>query len=202
MNKGGVAGIATVLFLGTAALWSGTNGFTIFTAESARRFDVARSPRLLPAVTLEDHRGNVTSFDSLAGKVVLLDFVYTRCPTICVALGSAFEQLRAEIVRADLSGRIVLVTLSFDPEHDKPSELADYADRYGGADDNWRFVRIPSPDETRLLLRMAAVTVVPDGFGGFVHNAAIHVIDARGRLVRIVDTDAADEALALARSLM
>lgn len=202
MTKSGVAGIAAVLILGTAALWSGTDGFTIFTAESARRLDVARSPRPLPAVTLQDHHGNMTSFDSFAGKVVLLDFVYTRCPTICVALGSAFEQLRAEIVRADLSGRIVLVTLSFDPEHDKPSGLTDYADRYGGAGDNWRFVRIPSPGETQLLLRTAAVTVVPDGLGGFVHNAAIHVIDTRGRLARIVDIDATDEALALARSLM
>jgi len=198
----GLASIAVVVMLGAAALWWGTDGLAAFTAEGARRLEVARSPRPLPAVTLENQRGDLTSFQDLAGKVVLLDFVYTRCPTICTTLGSAFERLRTQIVKADLGQRITLLTLSFDPEHDGPAQLTEYGDRFGGADEIWSFVRIPSSDETRVLLRTAEVTVVPDGEDGFVHNAAIHVIDARGRLVRILDSDAVDEALAVARGLM
>ena len=198
----GIAGIAVVVMLGAEALWWGTDGLTAFTAESARRLEIARHPRPLPVVTLENQRGALTSFQDLTGKVVLLDFVYTRCPTICTTLGSAFERLRTHIVKADLGQHITLLTLSFDPEHDGPEQLTEYADRFGGADEIWNFVRAPSPDETRVLLRTAEVTVVPDGEGGFVHNAAIHVIDARGHLVRILDSDAADEALAVARGLM
>ncbi len=96
----------------------------------------------------------------------------------------------------------MLLTVSFDPEYDGPEQLGDYADRYGGADGTWRFARLPSIGETRELLRLAAVTVVPDGFGGFVHNAAIHVVDPHGRLVRILNSDAIGEALVLARSLI
>ncbi|MCC7025049.1 MAG: SCO family protein [Thermomicrobiales bacterium] len=190
-----------VLLFGTAALWWGSDGFTTFTAESARRLDVARSPRPLPAVALEDQRGETVAFEDFAGKVVLLNFVYTRCTTICTVLGSEFEQLRDEIEHSELEGRVVLVTLTFDPEHDGPKQLARYAERYGGADATWHFVRAPSMDDTRRLLRAMDVVVVADGFGGFVHNAAIHVIDPRGRLVRIVDSDAIGEALALAREL-
>lgn len=198
----GIARIAAVLALGLGLLWWGTGGLTAFTAEAARRQEIAYHPRPLPPVTLEDQRGAVTGFDRFAGKVVLLDFVYTRCPTICVALGSDFEQARAEIIRAGLGDSIALLTLSFDPEHDGPEQLADYADRFGGADGIWTFARAGSRDETVSLLRTAEVIVVPDGYGGFVHNAAIYVVDRRGRLVRILDSDAWRDALALARSLM
>lgn len=197
-----IAGIVALVMLGASALWWGTDGFTAFTAESARRLEVAQNPRALPAVTLENQRGALTSFQDLAGKIVLVDFVYTRCPTICTTLGSAFERLRIQIMADGLDERIALLTVSFDPEHDGPEQLTEYAQRYGGADAIWNFVRVPSAHETRRLLRTAEVVVIPDGDGGFVHNAAIHAIDAHGRLVRILDSDAVDEALAVARELM
>lgn len=202
MTRRGIAAIALVALCGLMTLWWGTDGLTAITAESARRLDIQRHPRPLPAVALEDHNGAIASFADFGNKVVLLDFVYTRCPTLCVALGSAFEQARERIAGSPLEGRVVLLTISFDPEHDGPSELADYAGRYGGADANWRILRAPSLQDTRNLLRVAKVIVVPDEFGGFVHNAAILVVDAKGRLVRILDSDAVDEALATARRLL
>lgn len=198
----GVAWLALVLVLGAAGLWWGTDGLRAFTAESARRLDVERNPRPLPDVALEEVEGRITGLGSFAGKVVLLEFVYTQCPTICTALGSAFEKAREEI-RA--SGRddehIVLLTLSFDFQHDGPEQLSEFADRFGGADAIWHFARARSEQELQGLLRAAEVIAVPDGAGGFVHNAAIHIVDKRGRLVRILDADAASEALTLARAL-
>ncbi|MCL4767044.1 MAG: SCO family protein [Hyphomicrobiaceae bacterium] len=198
----GLASLAVVLMLGAAALWWGTDGLAAFTAEGARRLEVVRNPRPVQPVALEDHRGGVTDFASFAGKVVLLEFIYTRCPTICSTLGSTFERIRAEIVDSGLAGRVVLVTVSFDPEHDGPEELAQYAERFGGADESWRFLRPRSRPELEALLETAEVTVLPDGQGGFVHNAAIQVVDTRGRLVRILDATAVDEALVVARGLM
>lgn len=202
MTRRGIAVIALVGLCGLMALWWGTDGLTAITAETARRLDVKRHPRSLPVVMLEDHNGIVTSFADFSDKVVLLDFVYTRCPTLCIALGSAFEQMRKRIVGSPLEGHVVLLTISFDPEHDGLSELADYAGRYGGTDAIWHVMRTPSLQDTRNLLRAAKVIVVPDEFGGFVHNAAILVVDANGRLVRILDSDAVDEALATARRLL
>lgn len=193
--------IPVIIALGAGALWRGSDGLHAFTAESARRLDVARQPRILPEVDFQDQDGRPVSLNDLAGKVVLLDFIYTRCPTVCTVQGSDFEVLRERIRDLGLGDRIALVTVSFDPVHDGPRELADYARRYGGADAVWRFLRAPSEAQTRALLRVAAVKVVADGYGGFVHNAAIHVIDREGRLVRILDSDATEQALALARAL-
>lgn len=201
-RSGALAALALVAALGGGALWWGSDGLRAFTAESARRLDVARTPRTLPAVALQDQDGRPTSLNALAGKVVLLDFIYTRCPTVCTVQGSDFEVLRDRIRAKGLQGDIALATISFDPAHDGPAELGDYAERYGGADDVWHFLRAPSEEDTRAILSVAAVKVVPDGEGGFVHNAAIHVIDRKGRLVRILDSDATDQALALAHELL
>jgi protein SCO1/2 len=196
------ASLIVVLVLGALAIWQGTDGLAAFTTEGARRLDVARLPRPLPPLDLEDSRGEATTLASFKGKVVLLDFIYTRCPTLCVALGSSFERLRAEIMATDLQENIVLVSLSFDPDNDRPPQLSDYAERFGGADATWRFLRPRSKPQLAKLLRVAEVIALPDAAGGFVHNAAIHVIDRRGRLTGIVDTEAIVDALALARNAM
>ena len=51
----------------------------------------------------------------------------------------------------------------------------------------------------RALLKAFGITVVPDGFGGFVHNAALHVVDRRGRLVAIFDIGEEAQVLAAIR---
>lgn len=194
--------LVAVLVLGAAGLWQGTDGLAAFTTEGARRLDIARQPRPLPPVELEDSQGHRTTLDAFRGRVVLLDFIYARCPTLCTVLGSSFERLRGEITAAGLQGRIALVSLSFDPDNDHPPQLGEYADRFGGADATWRFVRPQSQRQLAELLRMAGVIVLPDGADGFVHNAAIHVIDRQGRLSGIVDTEAVAEAFSLAREMM
>lgn len=201
MAARGLALVAAVLAAGAGLLWWGTEGLTVFTAETARRAAVAAAPRALPDVALEDESGAATALAALSGRVLLVDFIYTRCPTICTVQGSDFEQAREAIREAGLGADIALLSISFDPEHDGPGELAFYASRFGGADDLWHFARAPAPGDTAALLRAAEVVVLPDGFGGFIHNSAIHVIDRQGRLVRILDDDAWREALALARDL-
>lgn len=191
--------LAVIAAIGGGLLWWGTGGLTAFTAETVRRQAAEQNPHPWPAVTLQDQQGRVISLRQFAGKVVLVEFIYTRCLAVCSALGATFEQLRTAIDEAGLGDHIALVSLSFDPEHDGPPQLAAYAGRFGGADRVWTFARPRSPADTRALLAAAGVTVIPDGAGGFVHNAAIHVIDRQGRLVRILDVEAWQEALALAR---
>ena len=65
----------------------------------------------------------------------------------------------------------------------------------------WRFA---VPADARDLARLLAawqVVAIPDGLGGYEHNAALLVIDGRGRLVRIFDYTELEPALAYARSL-
>lgn len=133
------------------------------------------------------------------GRACILDFIYTSCPTLCLELGDRFEQLQAAIRRDGLAARVSLCSVSFDLARDEVPELADYAARHRADPRIWRIVRpLTAPDLERLL-DLFQVVVLPDGYGGFVHNAALHVVDAGGQIVAI--TDSIDAALARAGTL-
>ncbi|CAA7620913.1 Electron transport protein SCO1/SenC [Candidatus Terasakiella magnetica] len=173
----------TVAVIAMAVFGSATEGFRVFTTEGARRYAVEQAPHQLPAVTLEDQDGRSFSLDSLQGRVVLIEFIYTRCPTVCSALGDVF----ARLARA-LPGT-VLLSISFDIEHDGRAELRRYADSHGADGDEWRVARPVHGQDLGPLLDGAGVVVIADGWGGYQHNAAVHLLDRHGRLVRILDFD-------------
>ena len=109
----------TVLLVGVLAFAQLTHGFSAITAETARRQAVARSPVQLPGLLGMDRRGARRSLvDPNDHRVMIVDFVYTRCTSICSVLGSSYQQLQSQIETQHMEGRIRLVTVSFDPEHD------------------------------------------------------------------------------------
>jgi protein SCO1 len=177
-----------LLVLGGAVLTAATDDFHAFTTETARRLAVQRHPPTVPAVPLETQSGAQLNLADLRGRWVLVDFVYTRCLTWCLALGGEFAQLQDQLAAPLAEGKLVLLSVSFDPAHDTPAELAAYQERFHGRGHGWIAARPVSRDGLRQLLRTFGVTVVPDAMGGYVHNAAIQVIDPQGRLVQILDT--------------
>ncbi|MGB6028588.1 MAG: SCO family protein [Rhodanobacter sp.] len=177
-----------LLVLGGAALTVATDGFQAFTSETARRLAVRRDPPLVPAVLLETQSGARLNLADLRGRWVLVDFVYTRCQSWCLALGGEFAQLQDQLDAPLAEDKLVLLSISFDPAHDTPAELSAYQERFRSRGHGWIAARPMSDEGSRQLLRTFGVTVVPDGMGGYVHNAAIQVVDPQGRLVRILDT--------------
>ncbi|NMG45984.1 SCO family protein [Aromatoleum toluvorans] len=185
-----VAVTALVTVLGTGTFWRGTDGFTAFTAETARRADILRAPRPLPAAVLEDQDGRVFGLDDYRGRLLAVEFIYTRCTTICNSLGVAFKQIR-DRVPADALGRdVALLSISFDPARDDPVSLKAYGTRHGADGEHWRIVRVRDTDQLQALLGAFGIVVVADRFGGFEHNAAIHLVGRDGRLAEIADLDA------------
>ena len=195
-----VAALLLVCLLGLSAIYAQTDGFEVVTSESARRLAVERHPRPLPdaPVVLESGaRASLLSWLRSDGRVAIVDFVYTRCISICAALGSEFQQLQAEVLRRGLSDRVRLLSISFDPA-DTADELTRYAQSLHADPQLWRFAGVADAAQRRELLDTFGIVVVPAPLGQFVHNAALHVVTADGRLARVVDYDAPDEALAAA----
>jgi protein SCO1 len=176
------------------ALWTETDGLRALTAESARRLAVAGAPVVVPPTHLELATGKSIKFADLAGDIVFVDFIYTRCPTLCVALGTNFARLQAAVRR---TGRddIRLLSISFDPEYDTPEALRAYGEAYGADMRLWSLARVSDGAELKRLLTAFGIVVIPDEFGGFTHNAAIHLVDRNGRLARIYDQDDVEAAL-------
>ena len=188
-GNAGLVATALVTLLGVGVFWSGTDGFTAFTAETARRADVLRSPRSLPAAALEDQDGRRFSLQDYQGRLLAVEFIYTRCTTLCRSLGMAFRQVRERLPARALGGDVVLLSISFDAARDDPASLKAYGQAFGADGAHWRIARIHNPADVAPLLAAFGVVVIADGLGGFEHNAAIHLLGRDGRLAQISDID-------------
>ena len=182
-----------ILVAGVTALADATDGFRAFTTETARRLSIARQPRTLPVVPLQTASGNTLDWTALRGRWLLLDFIYTRCDTYCSVQGNQFAQLQERLAQPIKDGQVLLVSISFDPLYDDPAQLAAYQRRSGDRGAGWIAARPAQAADMPLLLRTFGVTAVPDRWGGYVHNAAIALVDPQGRLVAIRDWDAATQ---------
>lgn len=199
---------ASLAFAGYAcAAWL-THDFQVWTAEGARRLEIALQPVDSPSVRIDGPGMDTQPLEHLLadGKsVTLVDFVYTRCQTVCLSLGSVYQQMQETLQAANKAGtsarNVRLLSISFDVQHDSPEILQKYAARLGADPGLWRFVRVPDPKETQRLLADFQVVVVPDGRGDFEHNAALLVVNQQGRLVRIFDYAEQQLALDYARYL-
>jgi protein SCO1/2 len=185
-----------VLVIGAAAFASLTHGFTTMTAETARRQTVAARPIAIPPLAGLDQLGHHQALANADdARVTIVDFIYTRCTSICLALGDSYQQLQSQILAAHLERRLRLVTVSFDPEHDTREVIADYADRMRVNPLVWTVLTPDDPEQLQAALTTFGVIVRPADRGQFVHNAAFNILDRRGRLARIVPID--QPALAL-----
>ena len=193
-----------VLAGGLVAIYQATAGGTAFTTETLRRTAIAQAPMAMPDFGVVDAQGRTQSLPQLVGqdgRVWIVDFVYTRCTTLCLALGTVFQQLQAQIVAQGLQQQVGLLSISFDPLQDQPPALAEYAVRMRMQADVWQLVSLRSESDRRRLLDSFGIMVVPAPLGEFEHNAALHIVDPQGRLVRILGLDEGAEALDLARKL-
>ncbi len=196
--------IATLLVLTAGVLaFSGlTHGFTVLTAESARRQSVAAAPIRIPELIGIDQQGaRRRAFESDEGRVLIVDFIYTRCTSLCTALGSSYQQLQSAIEAQHLEHAVRLVAVSFDPGHDTPAIIQEYGARLGAKPSLWTILTPLDADALRRSLNAFGVVAIPAPQGQFVHNAAFHVIDRHGRLARIIDITQPEAALSAARQI-
>jgi protein SCO1 len=182
-----------ILCLGSAALWAGTDGLRALTAEQARRLAVQNAPRSLPAAMLEDQNGDAFSLAGYRGRRLLIDFIYTRCRSVCSTLGATFQRLSGQIAERGPNGP-VLLSISFDPDTDTAPTLKAYAELYHADGKLWRIARVADKKALAKLLRAFEVVVIPDALGDFQHNAAIHLVDEHGQLTGIFGYDEAELA--------
>jgi protein SCO1 len=94
-----------------------------------------------PDFQLTDQSGAAFSSESLTGRVTLLDFVYTHCTDACPLLSATFQQAARKLDDDKLLGsRVMLVSLSVDPQHDTPTVLAEFAKQFKADAATWKFL--------------------------------------------------------------
>ena len=126
--------------LGLTCLYHATDGLQAFTAEGARRVAVAKHRPYVPDIMFEDMTGTSQSLRPQSGEIVLVEFIYTTCPTICQTAGSDFAQLRDALVQTRENVR--MISVSFNPANDTLAALGDYAELHTASGSPWTVARV------------------------------------------------------------
>jgi len=133
----------------------------------------------LPDFRLTDQDGRAVTAADLRGKVVAINFIYTRCPLpdVCPRLSANFAVLAKRF-----GGRVALLSVTVDPDYDTPAVLKEYAGRWSADPATWRFL---TGDVAGLASRLGEVYWFDEGSIG--HNSMTSIFGRDGKLAAVVE---------------
>jgi protein SCO1/2 len=107
---------------------------------------------------LVDHNGQDVQFvtDVVGDNIVVMDFVYTTCTTICPVLSALFTQVQQKL-GDEVGNDVWLVSMSVDPVRDTPQRLKAYSAKHR-AGDGWLWLTGPKAEVDDVLIGLGAYT--------------------------------------------
>ena len=126
--------------------------------------------------------GQHVSLNDLKGKIIVLDFFFTHCPTICPKLAVAMKKLQNSF--PDNDSIVQFVSISIDPEHDSLAQLRNWADKFHINPDSW-WLGTGNRDSTYsfALSELKASVADPGIDTAFIHTENFFLLD-KERVVR------------------
>lgn len=131
---------------------------------------------VVPIFEFTESDGMPFGRDEMAGKVCVVDFIFTRCPGICPVMAAAMSDFYR--VFQDNDG-VRFVSISVDPDYDTPEILSQYARDHGVTDDRWVFLNGPLEKVIELSENgfMLPAEDLPSG-----HSSRFILVDQKGRI--------------------
>jgi protein SCO1/2 len=168
------ASFSLIIFATALLTLSGCNR----TGEESGAYPVAYQTNSLPNVTLTDQYGQYVPLASLEGKPLLFDFIYTSCPGPCQLL-TQHMKLIADKLGPALGSKVSFVSVTVDPEHDRPSRLLDYARAFNANVKGWYFLT-GSPAQIDELMRPFRSERSRDSDGEIYHVSGYFLVGTDG----------------------
>lgn len=141
-------------------------------------------------ISLTNQLGEQVSLDDLRGKVIIADFFFTRCPSICPTLTRNMKELQDALKmknprRKIDSAFVQFLSFSVDPDRDSVTALKKYADRYGVNHDTWWFLTGSKKEIYDFALNELKLGLQDGGTvdSNFIHTGKFVMLD-KERIVR------------------
>ena len=138
----------------------------------------------IPDFSLTNQLGRKVGWEDMQGKIVVADFFFTHCPTICPQLTTNMKRLQAGITNGQKVGTrtpdyLQFLSFSVDPERDSVAALKAWADRFQINPENWWLLTGPKKEIYDLSIEHMKLLAI-DGEGidtSFLHTDRMVLID-------------------------
>ena len=141
-------------------------------------------------ISLTNQLGERISLDDLKDKIVIADFFFTRCPSICPTLTRNMKGLQDALKmknprRKIDSAFVQFLSFSVDPDRDSVEALKKYADKYGVNHDSWWLLTGPKKEIYDFALNELKLGLQDGGTvdSNFIHTGKFVLLD-KERIVR------------------
>jgi protein SCO1 len=154
-------------------------------------YNVPAPGQTVPDFKFINQSGKTIGVDQFRGKVLLVTFIYTRCPLpeYCIRMSRNFADIQQQLAAdPQLSSKTHLLSVSFDPAQDTPKVLRNYGNAYIGASggqafSHWDFA-VPPAEELDAVDQFFDVAVSPGSGATLTHSLSTAVIAPSGKIFR------------------
>lgn len=135
----------------------------------------------IPDFSLRNQNGESFNRSDLNGKIVVADFFFATCPTICPKMATHMLEVQKHFYDRD---DFLLVSHTVNPEHDTVEVLKEYAKKVHADESIWHFLTGKKEDIYDLAFKGYFVNALPDEIapGGFLHSQMLILLDKQGRI--------------------
>ncbi len=182
-------GLALVLALAASVLLFGLPLWRSAARAAGERLPIYGS---VADFALTNQAGATVSLGDLRGHVWVADLIFTRCPGPCLKMTRQMKELQQALAGSSAAR---LVSLTTDPEFDRPAVLSAYAQRFGADPHRWNFLTGTKKQIFDLAVGSLKLTAIekdpadrqtPDDL--FIHSTILVLVDQQARLRGIFET--------------
>jgi len=123
---------------------------------------------------LTDQDGKPVSLKTFDDKIIVVNFFYTNCPTICNQVNQNISKLTAEYVNNKMTR---FVTITVDPKRDSVAAIKAYAKKFNANANKWLFLTGDTSTIYPLARKGFLVNALDAGNGDFIYSDKIILID-------------------------
>jgi len=139
----------------------------------------------IPEYSFINQDNEVITNETYKGKIHIVDFIFTTCPTICPQMTFHMEYLQGKLSRYN---DILYLSHTINPKYDTPEILKEYAQKYEselGADlSTWNFVTGDKEEIYNIARSYLCIAEESDeeATGGFIHSGFFVLVDTEGKI--------------------
>jgi protein SCO1/2 len=139
---------------------------------------------IVPDFGLIDQNGRAIRLSEFRGRAVVLTFIYTRCPlpNFCPLMSKNFAELEQRL-RKEFPNKFQLLSVSMDPEFDRPAILKKYAERFEANEKDWNFAT-GDAEQIQFVASLMGLYYAKEN-GLISHDLRTALIGPDGRLVHL-----------------